>query len=347
MRPFARLFLTLALVAGLAFHGPARAAKDTPFGVELIAANYPNTTYDDIVRAISISKDIGSHSSRIWYWGDEQLMAALPTLLQLMRQQGLATVVQVSSIFVGLPAPPPGYVRSFTDPATRQRYIDDMARLAAMKPDYLVLMTEADIMYRFYPAEFEAYRSVYHDAVAKVKTISPNTRVGVSFLHTLWWVNKHIDGVDVPAMLTPSDFVGFTTYPEDLIRKGVFASISDIPEWWYGSTRTAYPVKQILFTEVGWASQTYGTPEIQAEYVRQLPRLMSLAKPKYITWAVLHDTGFYNRSLLDAQTTAFLVSLGVDIDALFAHFNGMGLFDSTGNPKPALYEAAGLVFPWR
>jgi hypothetical protein len=334
-----------AALAACLFHFGEPAAKNTPFGTELIAANYPNTTYQDLLDAVAITRDIGGHSSRIWYWGDEQAIGAMPILLQLEREAGLRTLVQMSSIFVGEPAPPAGMVKSFANAATRQRYLTDVGRLAAMRPDYLVLMTEANIMYRFYPAEFKNYQSLYAEAYNKVKSISPNTKVGLSYLHTLWYVNQFIDGIDVPALTPALDFVGFTTYPEDLVRKGVFASIADIPASWYGSTRQAYPKKTICFTEVGWASKVYGTPEVQAEYVRNLPRLMSLAKPELITWAVLHDTGFYTRELLDAPTTAFLVSLGVDIDSLFGHFNGMGLFDSSGNAKPAFYDAARLVFP--
>ena len=62
------------------------------------------------------------------------------------------------------------------------------------------------------------------------------------------------------------------------------------------------------------------------------------------TWAVLHDMEFFTRNILDAEAIAFLTSLGVDIDALFIHFNGMGLLTGFGAPKPALLDASELVF---
>jgi hypothetical protein len=59
----------------------------------------------------------------------------------------------------------------------------------------------------------------------------------------------------------------------------------------------------------------------------------------------MHDMEFYNRSLLNEESTRFLESLGVDIDALFGHFNAMGLRDGYGNPKPAWFDALGMEFP--
>jgi hypothetical protein len=345
-RPLLAFAAKAAVALTLAFApGASQSAKDTPFGVEMIAAHWPTTTYEDILHALDLTASIGGHSSRIWYWGDDFAKQNMPYLMALQRARGLKSLVQISSIFVGDPSPPQGFVKSFGNAETRNRYLKDVEDLAAMKPDYLVLMTEANIMYRFNKPEFDNYRWLYREAYYRAKAVSPNTKVGVSQLHTLWYVNFFIDHIDVPALLSPADFVAFTSYPEDVVREGVFASIAAMPASWYGSTRQAYPTMPILFTEMGWASKVRGTPEVQAEFVRNLPRLMSLAKPEAITWAVLHDTEFYNRSLLTPETTLFLESLGVDIDALFGHFNGMGLLDGYSNPKPAFQDASGLVFP--
>lgn len=323
------------------------AAKDTPFGVELVPANYPNSTAEDVTRALAITALVGGHSSKIWAWSDVSTLGLLDTFTVMMRQQGLKTVLQMGTHFLGNPSPPTGFVASFADPATQARFLRDVGILAASKPDYLVLTTEANLMYRFNKPEFDNYRSVYAQAYALVKSISPQTQVGVSYLYSLWFANYHLDKIDVPALLKPADFIAFTTYPEWLIREGHFATIADIPTDWYGASRKAYPTERLIFSEVGWASKVRGTPEIQAEYLSNLPRLMSTTNPELMTWSLLHDVEFYTRSLLDAQATAFLISIGVDIDALFGHFNGMGLLDGYGTPKPGLYTAAQLVFPKR
>ena len=321
------------------------AAKDTPLGIELVPANFPNSSVDDVTRALAITAIVGSHASKIWNWGDVGSLVKLDTLTVLMKQQGLKTMLQMGTHFLGNPSPPTGFVPSFADPATQARFLRDVGVLAASKPDYLVLTTEANLMHRFNNPEFEIYRSLYAQAYALVKTLSPQTQVGVSYLYSLWFANYHIDKIDVPALLKPADFIAFTTYPEWLVREGHFATIADIPPDWYGASRKAYPNERLIFSEVGWASKVRGTPEIQVEYLSNLPRLMSTTHPELLTWSLLHDVEFYTRSLLDAQSTAFLISIGVDIDALFGHFNGMGLLDGFGTPKPGLYTAAQLVFP--
>jgi hypothetical protein len=185
---------------------------------------------------------------------------------------------------------------------------------------------------------------LYTEAYHAVKAVSPNTKVGVSFLYSLWFVNYVINNVDVPSMLAPSDFFAFTTYPNWLVQEGHYASIADIPPEFHGYARVAYPNASIVFSEVGWASKGRGTPELQLEFVKNLPRLMSKVKPELVTWALLHDVEFFQRSLLSPEATQFLTDLGVDIDALFEHFNGMGLMKGDGTPKPAFSEAMQLDF---
>lgn len=322
----------------------SQAAKNTPFGVEIIPRNFPASSFNDAVEAIGLTSLIGSHGSKIGVWGDPEAFGKMAPMVVGMQQFGMKSLLQLGTTFLGNPAPPPGFVGSFGDPATRARLLADVLMLAQAKPEYLVLTTEANLMHRFNPVEFEHYRSLHTQAYQLVKATSPNTRVGASFLYSLWYADFHIDQVDVPAKLQPVDFIAFTTYPEWLIREGHFNTIADIPPQWYGAARVAYPNAAILFSEVGWASKVRGTPELQQEFLRNLPRLMSLARPELVTWAVLHDVEYYTRALLTPEATAFLESIGVDIDALFGHFNGMGLLDGFGNPKPGFYDAAVLEF---
>ncbi len=76
--------------------------------------------------------------------------------------------------------------------------------------------------------------------------------------------------------------------------------------------------------------------------------LVALARPfgsEYrVGFANFYAITRYNRSLLDAASTQFLESIGVDIDALFGHFNAMGLRDGFGNPKPSWSDALQLQF---
>ena len=347
-RPLPALFAVATLLllptSAARVYAQPPVAKDTPFGVELVPPNFPNSSIQDTVAALATTAAIGSHSSFIWHWGDRTALSAILDLVPLMKSHGLKSLVQMGTVFLGQPAPPQGYPQSFGDPQVRALYLADVAALASTQPSYLVLTTEVNLLHRFNPPEFEHFRTLYQEAYALAKSISPETRIGVSFLESLWFANYYLDDIDVPALIAPSDFIAFTAYPEWLVHEGHYASIADIPAEWHASTRLAYPDASIIYSEVGWSSKGRGTPELQAEFMRNLPRLMSIVKPDLITWSLMADVEFFTRDLLTAEATAFLEGLGVDIDMLFAHFNGMGLMRGDGEPKPALAEAASLDF---
>jgi hypothetical protein len=335
----------LLVVLLLPVAGVSQAAKDTIFGAEMIAANFPNTTAEDVGKALQLTATIGGHSSHIWFLADQARLADMPLITSVMRQAGLKVMLQIGSVLIDTPAPPPGMVQSFGDPKVRSLYLESAIKLALTKPDYLILCTEANLLYRFNRPEFENFRTLYTQMYSAVKFVSPKTKVGASFLYTVWFLNRFFDNVDVPEMLKPYDILSFTGYPEDIIHAGVYDSIADMSPDWYGAARYAYPNAAIGFSEIGWSSKVRGTPELQAEFVRNLPRILSTVKPEFVTWAVLDDVEFYNRGLLTPDQITFLEGLGVDIDTLFGQFNGMGLLDGVGNPKPAFYEAEKLVFP--
>ena len=335
----------LAAVLLFSVAGASQAAKDTIFGSEMIAAHWPNTTAEDVGNAIQLTATVGGHASRIWFFAEQDKLAHIPLIVSVMRQTGLKVLLQIGSVFIDKPSPPVGMVPSFGDPAVRALFISSAYKLALTKPDYLNLCTEVNLLYRFNRPEFEHFRTLYTQAYNIVKAVSPKTKVGASYLYTVWFIDRFFDNVDVPAMLTPYDMLAFTGYPEDIIHAGVYDSIANMSPDWFGAARYAYPNATIGFSEMGWSSKVRGTPELQAEFVRNLPRLMSTVKPEFVTWAVLHDTDFFKRGLLAPEQIALLEGLGVNIDTLFGHFNGMGLLDAQGNAKPAFHEAAQLVFP--
>jgi hypothetical protein len=320
-------------------------AKDTVFGSELVPPNYPDSSPDETFAALASIAEVGGHVSYVWHWNNPESFAGWAQLVPVARHYGLKVFFQIGTIFLNNPAAPFGVPNSFGDPDTRYRFLIDVIQVAQTEPDYLVLTTEVNFLYRFNRPEFEHFRELYTMAYQLVKAISPNTKVGVSHHYSLWFVQRYFDEVDVPGMITPTDFEAFTTYPEDLIDAGVYASLEDIPAEWHGLAREHYPGRPILFSEIGWSSKApHSSLESQAEFLRQLPRLMSVAKPELVTWALFADVAFFQRSLLTPETTAFLESLGVDIDRLFLRFNGLGLIDMAGVPKPSLAEAAAMVF---
>jgi hypothetical protein len=340
-----RFFVWAVLALQMLIVAPV-AAKDPRFGAELVPRNYPSSTYADAVYSMALTANIGGYTSKIWHWGESDALGPVETVVGLARQFGLTSIVQIAPTFLGNPAPPAGYPRTFGDGTVQARYLKDVETLASFHPDYLVLACEVNLMYRFNRSEFDNFRALYQQAYTRAKLVSPSTKVGASFHHLLWYAQRYVDGVDVPAILAPHDFVAFTTYPDTLIDGGFFTSIDAIPPAWYGTTRAAYPTASILFTETGWSSAGTNGLAAQAAFVRNLPRLMSSAKPEAVVWALLQDVNFFQMNLLSPSDLQFLQSLGVDPETLFRKFNGMGLLDSQGVGRPAWDDASRLEFPW-
>lgn len=343
----------LVLIAWLALPGPTEAQrpfpipfKDTPLGVELVGANYPDSTTEETVLAVALAAQMGSHVMFTWNWGNRSFIDGSHAVIEVAQLQELLVFLQIGTTFLGNPDPPGTLPPSFADEGVRGLYLQDVRTLAELKPDYLVMTTEANIMYRFNNEEFHNFKTLYAEAYQLVKSISPETKVGASFLYGLWFVQRFIDGEDVPSQLEPRDFIAFTSYPAWLLSDGHYERIADIPASWYGLGRTAYPDAEIVFSEVGWASTGKGSELLQAQYMANLPRLMSEAKPSHVTWALLHDVDFFGRGLLTQEDLDFLLGLGVDIDLLFEHFNGTGIRYPDGSPKPAWFQALDLVFDY-
>ena len=344
----ALMCLTILPVSGFAQGdpNPPSEAKQTIFGAEVSPPNFPNSTADEWIGALASISTIGGHASYMWKWSEVDSFTGWSWLVGVGRSKGLKVLFQINSTVVHDPVAPQGFANSFGNQATRARFLADVRRVALLEPDYLVLSTEVNFLYRFNRPEFEHFRTLYAEAYAVAKATSPNTKVGVSHHFTLWYVQRTYEGVDTPAMFSPSDFVAFTTYPEDLFEHGLYTSIAGIPADWYGKARVAYPDAHIIFSEVGFSSKPpFSSLELQAEFMRELPRLMSIAKPELITWALFTDVDVFQRSMLTEEMIAFLESQGVNIDQLFSWFNGLGLLDAAGASKPAFPAAAGMVFP--
>src|SRR5687767_5418474 len=130
-----RAIAVCLLVTSLSNSAHAQTAKDTPFGTELVAANFPHSTVTEVINALTLSAAIGGHSCFTWHWGDPNSpRSGVVTLPGVLRQFGLKSVIQFGASFLGDPAPPQGYAASFADPQTRARFLDDVSVVAAAHP---------------------------------------------------------------------------------------------------------------------------------------------------------------------------------------------------------------------
>lgn len=317
---------------------------ESSFGISYSPPNYPFVTLDDYKQGLLEALAVGTHMSYMFGWGggDEEF-SVVQTVMASAKSLGMTTLLQFSPTSIGVPDPPDKSLSpiSFNNPDLRTAYLDDVRRLAEIKPDYLVLCAEINLMYFLNWQEYTYYRTLYQEAYDLVKSISPTTQIGVSY---------HLDiffGDEEYALyydLGPQDFVGFTSYPGHLLYKGLVPSIADIPTGYYSRIRLLFPDTPVLFTEIGWPSNGDGSLEDQAEFVRRLPELMRDVNPALISWALIHDVDFFQINKLNDQQLAIMAEYDVDPVLLFDQLNSMGLMQQWGPPKPAWLDAMELNF---
>ena len=320
----------------------ARTDLGTSFGAILTPANHPDQSAEDFVDAMRKLADLGDHVSYIANWsGGDCNPAILSAIKEAATLLGLRTVFQLSPAAVSLPAPPDGLPASFADAAVRDRYLADVEIIAATAPDYLVLATEINLLAYLTPDAFDDFIPLYQAAYARVKEISPDTQVGVSYqLSTFFGAAQF----DLPERLGPRDFYGISSYPSWTVYEGHYASVDDIPSAYFGRLKAALPDAPILFAEIGWTTGGKGNEIDQDAFVRRLPELLRDTEPVLVSWAQLHDVGFFTVDVMPEHLADTLAGLGVDAVELFAELNAVGLFYRDGLPKPAWATAKALEF---
>lgn len=188
------------------------------------------------------------------------------------------------------------------------------------KVPYFGIGVEADVLLVKRSAQdFDTYVSVFNELAAAIHEVSPETMVFPVFqLERLKGMQGGLFGGkndpstarwSIIERFTEADAIAFTTYPGLIYR-----TPAEIPDDYY-SEIAEHVNKPILFTEIGWPSQsiaTYTNSEAsQAAYVDRLFALTQDLKPKVLLWSFLYD-----------QKTA-------------APFDSMGLIKSDGAEKEA------------
>jgi hypothetical protein len=314
----------------------------TSFGVNWDPAHIPNSSSDEIAQSVQEAAAVGKDMSFFWEWRQgSPLYSAAAVIIPAAQALGLGTLVQIQPVSLGVVTPPPDVTAtSFGDAQLRSRYLADVASLAQLYPTYLNLAPEINFLYLLNPSEFAQFQTLYAQAYSSVKTISPATKVGVSYHLDLMFQFSQFGLIN---LLGPQDYVGFTTYPASLVYQGVFPSISQIPAEYYTRTRLLTQMP-ILFTEVGWPSAGRGSAQDQAAFVALLPQLMAGVHPDVVMWAKEHDDPHLSPSSLTPQELAVLAAFGVDPQQLCDELNSTGLRNWDGSAKPAWSAALSLVF---
>jgi len=314
----------------------------TNFGVILTPPNFPSTSVEDYIAAFDRAKTLGSFTCYIWEWntGEEGYVNAT-RVTEEAHKRGFDMLLQLVPQGFGDVTPPKGLgADSFRDPIVQQRFINDAVKLALLKPKWLVLATEINLLIRSRPDEYDAFAELYKQAYRQIKTIAPDVYVGVSYHHTVLLSELNFEIID---QMGPQDFLGFTTYPDALVTDGPFSSSKELPADFYSTLRLLYPDKPIAFTEMGWS--TYEDPSMQDQvaYIERLPELLNGVDPILICWAMLHDmTAFDYRYLSQSQQETIKSRFGIAVDVLFERLNHMALLNNDGTPKPGYFTALSI-----
>jgi len=148
---------------------------------------------------------------------------------------------------------------NFGNEQVRSAYQNFALRLAKdFQPEYLGLASEINTYMDTYPEDVINFLSLYNETYEEIKSISPNTKVFVTFQ---WDDLNRLDGDGSPyntkwdqiEMFEPNlDIWAISTYPYFF-----FDRATDIPETYY-STLKSRTDKPLAIAESGWSSKPVG-----------------------------------------------------------------------------------------
>ncbi len=142
---------------------------------------------------------------------------------------------------------PDGVNASLSDPVFMSLWVEAINIARDFQPEYFSLGNEVNDYFYAHPDDLDSYLSLYDEAYAAIKKVSPNTKVFVVFSYEHLIENNQFD------LLAKFDnrvgLVGLTIYPWEN-----FSSPGDMPADYY-TRLDNYTSKPIAFTEVGFHHQ--------------------------------------------------------------------------------------------
>jgi hypothetical protein len=321
--------LVLIVCGWLILFGSATDVRAFENGVAVTPRNFPAHSSADLDDAFRLARELGRHAVFIYQWHEfDPRVAGL--MVAKARQSGLVPIVGLSPTTLDQGRKEldlPDAVRkaagrriSFANRTIRKEYIRAAKELAQLRPEYLCLATEINLLALQRLDEYLRFASLYKEAYRAVKKISPATRVFVSFQ---WEWTRILDAREthrlkehskVISIFKPElDLVGLTTYPSPF-----HASPAELPADYYAWVNNHVErTDRILLMEVGWPTSMSGDEDEQEAFVRRLPELLRDVNVGIVAWALLHD---------------------VHLGEFDANLNTVGLLTSDGRKKKA-YEA--------
>lgn len=221
----------------------------------------------------------------------------------------------------GLPASHEG--RTFQDPDVQAAFVSYAEYVAInYRPAYLALGVEMNLYLERDDEETDAFVDVYTAAHDRVKSVSPETQVTVTFQYEdmqslLPTENRHFPSWQMLALFEgKTDVTAISTYPSF-----AFERTADIPANYYSQLK-AFTDAPIVIAEMGFSSepppdgQGSGSEAEQAAFVERIVDEAALQRMPVAVWFAGWDPAY-------AEGTAFGV------------FSSIGLLHADGTEKPA------------
>ncbi|HYP13790.1 MAG TPA: hypothetical protein VEQ63_07690 [Bryobacteraceae bacterium] len=290
--------------------------------VALTPANFPSHSDKDVTAMFKLGKELGDYAMYIYQWGQPDFKEVAKNVVAASKASGLKPILSISPTRLEgrrdeLDVPSDvrrkaGRNLTFRDKNVHLPFIEDALELARLKPPYLCLATEINMLAFKDIKEYLAFAHVYKKVYAEIKKISPDTKVFVSFQWDFFHImderepgkiEEHSKLIDV--FRPELDVVAFTSYPA-----AHFKTPADVPADYYTNvTRHTKPSDEIAFTEIGWPSKGKGSDGSQEQFIKRLPQLLSKLKVSIVAWPLLHDVKT-NSFGEDLSTTGLLTRSG-------------------------------------
>ena len=310
-----------AFVAGLALLGgvvmPAAAAAPWLTGTVVTPRNFPDHGVAELTDMFRLDAELGSLAVIRIDWKDPNRLEAVRVLTALAAQRNLKAVVELNPLkadgIKGADIDPPKEADarrlSFANPEVSEPFERAVLELAGLKPPYLAVATDVNLLALSSPGEYSAFTALYRKLYEKIKRASPGTKVFVTFQwEAMQGRSAQANRALVDAVRSHMDLLAFTSDPRKLYdRQGP----SGIPGDYYDRMAAYRATREELLVEVTWPTDGGSGETDQLAFVRDLPQLMGGLKPSMLVWSFLHDV----------KVLVFTLR--------------SGLIETDGKPKPA------------
>lgn len=296
-------------------------------GIALTPRNFPRHTAQDVTHMLQTGKELGNYAVFIYQWSQPDLVDVATRMTKLAKDAGYTPILAISPTVLSgtrgqwdAPAEVKRRARGnlrFQDKAVYESYIKAVLELADLKPPYLCLATEINLLAISDIQQYITFAHVYKKLYPVIKKKSPHTKVFVSFqydfMHLLdtrepGKIKEHTKLIDI--FRPELDLIALTTYPADH-----FPTPDKVPSLYYEDVyRHIGRDEEVMYMEVGWPSTGQGNEQEQVEFINRLPKLLEKVRPAVLAWSLLHD---------------------VRISALSKDLAATGLITPEGQLKPA------------